>query len=175
MRHPVQSSWVQVLLTAIAVPLYGCAAPRPAQHFESRDVQQVRAYDWETQTESPGRLVRTIEAGDEVDQIVALLGRYEEGWVPVHMTVPAGSLVLEYVGRESSATDNWPMTQFRISPGSIVTYIDGKPYSREMSGKDQERLCRILGLEESFFSEPATASKGRDESDRRTAQEVGRR
>lgn len=157
MRHTVPFPFSKLLLAASAIFLVSCAVPRTAQRFDVRDVQQIRVYDWRPQTRAADHFVTAIEARDKVGQIVDLLGRYEEGWVPVRVTVATGYLVLDCMSNGNPEKDKWPMAQFRISPRSIGTYIDGKPYSQEMTRADQIRLCRIIGLEESFFSEASPA------------------
>lgn len=143
----------QLVIALLSSP--GCTVTRTAPRFDAHAVQQIAVYDCRTQAgTSTERFVKAIDTQPEVDGIAELLGRYQDGWTPLRVTEPVGMLRLDCFDASGRDPAQSPVAQFRITPSGVVTYIDGRPYSHDIAPADQQAICRLAKLEDSFFSEP---------------------
>lgn len=126
----------------------GCTVPRVIGSVEPALVAQIVVYDCRQATEHH---VATITDRAQIDAVVRLLDQYRFGWKPSLSTEPAGQLRLDYLDAKNPSNP-WPVTQYRFGPNSVDIQTRGKSYSHEISPADQQQLCKLLGLEESFFS-----------------------
>ncbi len=141
-------------LVAFVVFVAGCIVSRTTPRIDAGAIRQIAVYDCRTLSGvSTERFVKTIETTDELEGIVELFGRYQEGWAPLRGTEPVGMLRIDYFDTNSPDPAQGPTAQFRLTRSGVVTHIGGKPYRHDISPADRKAICQLTGLEETFFSE----------------------
>ncbi len=150
-----------VLLPLILVHLTACATPRAIQPHDPRSVRQIGVsycrdrvkQEWEGMV---------LSDRDKIDAILESLNKYQQGWKEVLVTPPVGVLAISCMGEGNAnpAEYEWPLADYRFTPRGIMTLVDGKWHAQDISETDQRELCRLIGLEESFFRREEQEKKG---------------
>jgi len=150
-RTAVQRSLLAIcfVLPALAIlTCSGCALPRIIGSVQPALVAQIVVYDCRQLDE---KHLATITDRTKIEAIVRLLNQYRFGWKPVTVPEASGRLRLAYLDAKNPSNP-WPVTEYRFCANSVDISTQGKTYSHEISPADQQQLCQLLGLDESFFS-----------------------
>ncbi len=129
----------------------GCAWSRTPPPLDAHAIQVVGAYDWRSD-HSTSRLIRVIEDERDIAGIVALIDKYRDDWSMLRCSEPMGELRLAFYGRDASGNPTY-LGVYAFLDSSVVTSAEGGPIGHDMSLADREMLCRLVGIDDSFFDE----------------------
>jgi hypothetical protein len=131
----------------------GCAVTRKPPQLSTCEIQQIQVFDYRLRSVgSKRRFLRTIEDERGVEQVVALIGKYRDDWSMLSTSMPTGELRLTFVGRDVSGNKG-VVAEFVFTRSGVVTSCEGGAIRHDVSQADREELCRVIGLDDSFFND----------------------
>jgi hypothetical protein len=93
-----------------------------------------------------------IEDERDIAGIVALIDKYRDDWSMLWSSEPVGALRLAFYGRDASGNPTY-LGVYAFLDSSVVTVAKGGPIGHDMSLADREILCRLVGIDDSFFDD----------------------
>lgn len=143
------------LLPLALLCVSGCAWSRTPPPLDAHAIQSIQAYDCRTISDhSTSRFERVIEDERDIAAIVALIDKYRDDWSMLRCSEPMGELRLAFCGRDASGNPTY-LGVYAFLDSSVVTVAKGGPIGHDMSLADREILCRLVGIDDTFFDESA--------------------
>ena len=133
----------------------GCALTSTPPPLDTHAIQLIQAYDCRTISDhSTSRVMSVIEDERDIAAIVALIDKYRDDWSMLRCSEPMGELRLAFCGRDASGNPTY-LGVYAFLDSSVVTVAKGGPIGHDMSLADREILCRLVGIDDTFFDESA--------------------
>ncbi len=131
----------------------GCAWSRTPPPLDAHTIQLIQANDCRTVSDhSSSRFIREIEDERDIAAIVALIDKYRDDWSMLRCSEPIGELRLAFYGRDASGNPTY-LGVYAFLDSSVVTSAEGGPIGHDMSLADRKMLCRLVGIDDSFFDD----------------------
>ena len=96
-------------------------------------------------------LATIIDSRDKINLVVEYVNRFSQGWKPVLTTVPSGKLYIAF--REDGNSSKFPLFYIRVCSTGIITDINSKTCSRDISQAELKQLIAVLDLKSDAFDE----------------------
>lgn len=138
------------LLPLALLCVSGCAWSRTPPPLDAHAIHQVQAFDSRVGSDPTNQLLRVIEDEGDIACIVAVIGKYKDDWSMVRASTPTGELSLNFIGRDESG-NVVVIAEFAFTTLGVVTECKGGAIGHDVSQADREELCRLIGLDDSFF------------------------
>jgi hypothetical protein len=138
---------MRILLITGLISCIGCAATRKADLHDPTLVNRIDLYQRQgSQIECVG----IIDNRDNINNIVAQVNSFQQGWKPVLVTAPSGQLRIIF--RANRDALKGPVFYIAVCPreigGEIVTDIGDTTCSRDVSQIDLDQLLAALDLKQ---------------------------
>ena len=124
----------------------GCTHHGGNRLVPNNKVTAIALYDCRVHSGLAGEsLIREITVDEDARRMVDYFNHLRDGWTPLRVTTPAGLLRIDLL-RDGSI-----LQQYRVTPDSIVTYVNGKAHLRDCTSSEKREILRIAGLDDSFL------------------------